>query len=163
VLIVTTNEIPGYTVRAVMGEVFGITVRSRNVGANLVAGFRALAGGELPEMTRLLVQSRNEAMARMIHEARTRGANAIVGMRYDTGEIANQWNEICAYGTAVWVEPVTEDARRQYDAMAASGQLPHQQDYSTRVGEFGPPPHAPGRQQTGPQQTGPQPGAHHPG
>jgi uncharacterized protein YbjQ (UPF0145 family) len=138
VLIVTSNEIPGYTVRAVMGEVFGITVRSRNIGANFLAGFRALGGGELPEMTKLLVQSRNEAMARMIHEARQRGANAIVAMRYDAGEIAGQWNEICAYGTAVWVEPVTDDARRQYEAMAAAGQMPHQHEYSVRVGEFGP-------------------------
>jgi uncharacterized protein YbjQ (UPF0145 family) len=124
VLIVTTNDVPGYRVRTVMGEVFGITVRSRNVGANMVAGLRALAGGELPQMTRLLVQSRNEAMARMIYEARQRGANAVIAMRYDTGEIAGQWNEICAYGTAVWVEPVTEDAQRQYEAMAAGGTQP---------------------------------------
>ena len=135
-LIVTSNDVPGYTVRAVMGEVFGITVRSRNIGANFLAGFRSLGGGELPEMTKLLVQSRNEAMARMIYEARQRGANAILAMRYDTGEIAGQWNEICAYGTAVWVEPATEDARRQYDAMVAAGQMPHQQQYAVRVNEF---------------------------
>jgi uncharacterized protein YbjQ (UPF0145 family) len=138
VLIVTSNDVPGYAVRAVMGEVFGITVRSRNIGANFLAGFRALGGGELPEMTKLLVQSRNEAMARMIYEARQRGANAILAMRYDTGEIAGQWNEICAYGTAVWVEPVTDDAKRQYEAMAAAGQMPHQHQYAVRVGEFGP-------------------------
>jgi uncharacterized protein YbjQ (UPF0145 family) len=138
VLIVTSNDVPGYAVRAVMGEVFGITVRSRNIGANFLAGFRSLGGGELPEMTKLLVQSRNEAMARMIYEARQRGANAILAMRYDTGEIAGQWNEICAYGTAVWVDPVTDDARRQYDAMVAAGQMPHQQQYAVRVAEFGP-------------------------
>jgi uncharacterized protein YbjQ (UPF0145 family) len=139
VLIVTSNDVPGYAVRAVLGEVFGITVRSRNIGANFLATFRSLGGGELPEMTKLLVQSRNEAMARMIYEARQRGANAILAMRYDTGEIAGQWNEICAYGTAVWVEPVSEEARRQYDAMVAAGQMPHQQQYAVRVGEFGQP------------------------
>jgi uncharacterized protein YbjQ (UPF0145 family) len=139
VLIVTSNDVPGYAVRAVMGEVFGITVRSRNIGANFLAGFRSLGGGELPEMTKLLVQSRNEAMARMIYEARQRGANAILAMRYDTGEIAGQWNEICAYGTAVWVDPVTDDAKRQYHAMVSAGQMPHQQQYAVRIGEFGSP------------------------
>jgi uncharacterized protein YbjQ (UPF0145 family) len=140
VLVVTSNDIPGYEVRFVMGEVFGLTVRSRNVGAGFVAGFRALGGGEIPQMTKLLVQSRNEAMGRMIAEAQQRGANAIVAMRFDNGEIAGQWTEICAYGTAVWVVPVSEEARKQYDAMVAAGRMPHQQQYATSVGEYEPRP-----------------------
>jgi uncharacterized protein YbjQ (UPF0145 family) len=141
-IIVTSNDIPGYAITAVYGEVFGITVRSRNVGANFMAGLRSLGGGELPQMTKLLVQSRNEAMARMIAEAALRGANAITAMRYDTGEIAGQWNEICAYGTAVYAEPVTEQAQRQA-AATSSGTLPHQQEYAVRVGEFDPAPPQP--------------------
>ena len=123
----------------VMGEVFGLTVRARNVGAGVKASFRAIGGGEIPEMTALLHQSRNEAMGRMIAEAQQRGANAIVAMRFDNGEIAGQWTEICAYGTAVWVVPVTTEARQQYDAMVGAGRMPHQQGYGTAVPEYGPP------------------------
>jgi uncharacterized protein YbjQ (UPF0145 family) len=140
VLVVTTNDISGYEIRAVYGEVFGVTVRSRNIGAGFTAGFRSIGGGEIPEMTKLLLQSRNEAMGRMIYQAQQRGANAIVAMRFDNGEIAGRWTEICAYGTAVWVSPTTDDARRQYDALVAAGRMPHQQQYATSVSEFGPPP-----------------------
>ncbi|HEV7757578.1 MAG TPA: heavy metal-binding domain-containing protein [Acidimicrobiales bacterium] len=75
-------------------------------------------------------QSRTEALARMVSEAQRRGANAIVAMRFDSGSIGQQWSEICAYGTAVWVTPVSEAAQAQYNAMVASGELPHQQDYA---------------------------------
>ena len=88
--VVTSNDISGYDVRAVYGEVFGVTVRWRNIGAGLTAGFRSIGGGEIPEMTRLLLDSRNEAMGRMIHQAQQRGANAIVAMRFDNGEIAGR-------------------------------------------------------------------------
>lgn len=137
-LVVTTNDITGYEIRAVYGEVFGVTVRSRNIGAGFTAGFRSIGGGEIPEMTQLLLQSRNEAMGRMIYEAQRRGANAITAMRFDNGEIAGRWTEICAYGTAVWVVPLTEDAKRQYDAMVAAGRMPHQRQYATNISEFGP-------------------------
>jgi uncharacterized protein YbjQ (UPF0145 family) len=140
VLVVTANDISGYEVRAVYGEVFGVTVRSRNIGAGFTAGFRSIGGGEIPEMTRLLLDSRNEAMGRMIYQAQQRGANAIIAMRFDNGEIAGRWTEICAYGTAVWVVPVSDDAKRQYDAMVAAGRMPHQQQYATNVSEYGPRP-----------------------
>lgn len=136
-LVATTNDLPGYEIQAVLGEVFGLTVRARNVGAGLVASLRSLGGGEIPGMTKLLRQSRDEAMGRMIAEARQRGANAIVAARFDNGEIAGAWTEICAYGTAVWVVPVTDTAKQQHEAMVAAGQLPHQQQYATRVSEFG--------------------------
>jgi len=139
-LVVTSNDVPGYEIRAVYGEVFGVTVRSRNVGAGFTAGFRSLGGGEIPEMTKLLLQSRNEAMGRMIQQAQQRGANGIIAFRFDNGEIAGRWTEICAYGTAVWVAPVSDDAKRQYDAMVHTGMMPHQAQYSTKVSEYGPPP-----------------------
>ena len=72
-------DLAGYDITATLGEVFGLTVRSRNIGAGCIAGFRSIAGGEIPEFTKLLVQSRNEAMARMVTEAQARGANAVIG------------------------------------------------------------------------------------
>jgi uncharacterized protein YbjQ (UPF0145 family) len=146
-LITTAFDFPGYDILAVQGEIFGITVRARNIGAGCIAGLRSLGGGEIPEFTKLLAQSRNEAMARMVEEARGRGSNAIVAMRFDSGAIG-QWSEICAYGTGVWVSPVSESAKAQYDALVASGQLPHQDTYQLRVSEWtrtatipGTPPH----------------------
>ena len=105
-LIVTTNDVPGYRIEAVLGEVMGMTVRSANIGANIIAGFRALGGGEVDEYTRLVYDSRQQVMQRMWHEATNRGANAIVAMRFDTGEIGQAFTEICCYGTAVVVEPI---------------------------------------------------------
>ena len=137
-LVVTSNDISGYQIRAVFGEVFGVTVRARNVGAGFTAGLRSIGGGEIPEMTQLLLQSRNEAMGRMIYQAQQRGANAVISFRFDNGEIAGRWTEICAYGTAVWVDPVTDDAKQQYEAMVRAGRMPHQQQYATNVSEFGP-------------------------
>jgi uncharacterized protein YbjQ (UPF0145 family) len=134
-LITTAFDFPGYEILSVQGEIFGITVRARNIGAGCVAGLRSLGGGEIPEFTKLLAQSRNEAMARMVEEARGRGSNAIVAMRFDSGAIG-QWSEICAYGTAVWISPVSDYAVAQYDAMVQSGQMPHQDTYSLRVSEW---------------------------
>lgn len=107
-IVVTTNEIPGYRITAVVGEVMGMTVRSANVGANFTAGFRALGGGEVPEYTQLVFESRQQVMARMVDDAVRRGGNAIVGMRFDSESIAQSFSEICAYGTAVVVEPIAE-------------------------------------------------------
>ena len=83
-IVVTTNEIPGHRIDAVFGEVMGLTVRSRDIGAQFTASFRALGGGELPEMTKALYESRQEVMHRMVVEAESKGANAIVAMRFDT-------------------------------------------------------------------------------
>ncbi len=104
-IIVTTNEIPGYRVQAVLGEVMGLTVRSTNIGAGISASFRSLGGGELPEFTKIMHESRQEVMHRMVTEAEQRGANAIIMMRYDSGSLGN-FSEVCAYGTAVVVEPI---------------------------------------------------------
>ena len=100
-LITTANDIPGYTIDEVYGEVFGLTVRSRNVGSQIGAGLKSLLGGELKGMTKALAISRTEVIERMTEEAEVKGANAIVAMRFDTSEIGGTWTEICAYGTAV--------------------------------------------------------------
>jgi len=89
----------------------GLTVRSRNAFSQLGAGFKSLVGGELKGMTANLVNSRTEVMNRMIEEARTRGGNAIVAMRFDTSEMGDVWTEICAYGTAAVAVPTTDGAR----------------------------------------------------
>jgi len=111
VLIVTTNDLPGWEIQRVCGEVFGLTVRSRNAFAQFGAGLKSMFGGELAGMTKNLAESRNEAMGRLIAEAGNRGGNAIVAMRFDTTEIGDVWTEICAYGTAVQAVPVTDGAK----------------------------------------------------
>jgi uncharacterized protein YbjQ (UPF0145 family) len=100
-LISTMNDIPGYTIEEVFGEVFGLTVRSRNLGSQIGAGLKSILGGELGGMTKMLAQGREEAIARLTSEAEARGANAILAMRFDTSELGSTWTEICAYGTAV--------------------------------------------------------------
>jgi uncharacterized protein YbjQ (UPF0145 family) len=101
VLISTMNDVPGYEIEEVFGEVFGLTVRSRNAVAQFGAGLKALVGGELVGMTKVLVSSREEVTERLTQDARRRGANAVVAFRFDTSEIGGTWTEICAYGTAV--------------------------------------------------------------
>lgn len=104
-IIVTTNDIPGFRVTQTLGEVMGLTVRSTNIGAGITAGFRALGGGEIPEYSRIMYESRMEVMNRMATEAQNRGANAILAMRFDASAIG-QFAEMCAYGTAVVIEPL---------------------------------------------------------
>ena len=100
-IVTTMNDIPGYEVDEVFGEVMGLTVRSRNIGSQLGAGLKSILGGELKGMTKALVESRQQVMERMVQEAEEKGANAIIAMRFDTSEMGGQWTEICAYGTAV--------------------------------------------------------------
>ena len=102
-LITTMNDVPGMRIERVIGEVFGLTVRSRNLGSQLGASFKALVGGELRGMTELLAQGRNQAIERLTAETARVGGNAIVAMRFDTSELGTTWTEICAYGTAVIV------------------------------------------------------------
>jgi len=122
-LVVTMIDVPGYRVTAVLGEVMGVTVRSRNVFSQMGAGFKSIAGGELKGMTENLYQSRMEATNRMVEEARQRGANAVIALRYDGGSIGNTWSELCAYGTAAIIEPITEgpEATGQSMQHAAGG------------------------------------------
>jgi uncharacterized protein YbjQ (UPF0145 family) len=102
-LIATTNEIPGYEIEEVFGEVLGLTVRSRNMFSQFGAGLKSMVGGELRGMTKALHDSRQQVIDRMVTEAESKGANAIVAMRFDAPDLGQARTEICAYGTAVRV------------------------------------------------------------
>jgi len=100
-LITTGNDLSGYEITEVIGEVFGLTVRARHLGSQIGAGFKSLVGGELRGMTTMLAEGRQQAIARLVDEATGRGGDAIIAMRFDTSELGSTWTEICAYGTAV--------------------------------------------------------------
>jgi uncharacterized protein YbjQ (UPF0145 family) len=95
------NDLPGYEIEEVLGEVFGLTVRSRNIGSQFGAGLKSLVGGELKGMTKMLAEGREHATERLVEEAEAKGADAILAFRFDTSELGSTWTEICAYGTAV--------------------------------------------------------------
>ncbi|HYL07100.1 MAG TPA: heavy metal-binding domain-containing protein [Candidatus Udaeobacter sp.] len=104
-LIVTTTERPaGYEVKQALGQVFGVVVRSRGLGGNIMAGLRSLGGGEIVEYTRLVEDTRRHAIDRMVENARSMGANAVIMMRFDSSEIGQTMSEVVAYGTAAIVE-----------------------------------------------------------
>jgi len=103
-LVVTTENIPGSRVVDVKGQVFGVVVRSRGLAGNLAAGLRSIIGGEIPEYTQLLEETRRHALDRMVKNAKLMGANAVVMMRFDSSEMGQSMSEIVAYGTAVIVE-----------------------------------------------------------
>jgi uncharacterized protein YbjQ (UPF0145 family) len=100
-LITTANDLPGYEIQEVLGEVFGLTVRSRNIGSQVGASLKSLVGGELKGMTKMLAEGREHAIERLVEEAEQKGADAIVAFRFDTSELGTTWTEICAYGTGV--------------------------------------------------------------
>jgi uncharacterized protein YbjQ (UPF0145 family) len=106
VLVVTTNDIPGYKVIETYGEVFGLIVRSRNLFNNIGAGFRTVFGGEVKGYTTLLSDSREQALHRLRAAATEKGANAVLAMRFDSGDIGGVMNEVAAYGTAVKIKKI---------------------------------------------------------
>ncbi|MFD2422457.1 YbjQ family protein [Amycolatopsis pigmentata] len=138
ILLSTMNDLPGYKVVRVFGEVFGLTVRSRNMFSNMGAGFKALAGGELKGLSKLLSDSRYEALGRLAQEAMQHGANAVLALRFDCNEIANTASEIAAYGTAVYVVPEGAEAQQQQQQQAP-GQ--YQQQQQQQQGQYPPPPY----------------------
>jgi uncharacterized protein YbjQ (UPF0145 family) len=100
-IITTTENVHGYQIREVKGQVFGVVVRSRGIGGNIMAGLRSLKGGEIKEYTQLLETTRNDAIDRMVQNAQALGANAVIMMRFDSSEIGETMSEIVSYGTAV--------------------------------------------------------------
>jgi uncharacterized protein YbjQ (UPF0145 family) len=104
-LIVTTEKVAGYRVSRTIGQVFGVVVRSRGLGGNIMASLRSIVGGEIHEYTQLLEEARRHAVDRLAANAAAMGANAIVMMRFDSAEIGQTMSEIVAYGTAVVLEP----------------------------------------------------------
>lgn len=103
--VVTTEAIQGYDIVEVKGQVFGLVVRSRGLGGNIMAGLRSIVGGEIVEYTSMLEDARRHAIDRMVQNASLMGANAIVRMQFDSSELGNVMSEIVAYGTAVVVKP----------------------------------------------------------
>lgn len=103
-LVVTTENIVGYKVKEVKGEVFGLIVRSRGLGGNIIAGLRSLVGGEIHEYTEMLEDARKQAIDRLVKNAAAMGANAVVMMRFDSSEIGQNMSEVLAFGTAVVIE-----------------------------------------------------------
>jgi uncharacterized protein YbjQ (UPF0145 family) len=104
-IVVTTENVPGFRVREVKGQCFGLVVRSRGLAGNISAALRSLVGGEITEYTSLLEEARRHAVDRLVENARVMGANAIVMMRFDSSEIGQTMSEIVAYGTAVDLVP----------------------------------------------------------
>ncbi|GAB2959369.1 YbjQ family protein [Amycolatopsis acidiphila] len=130
IMLSTMNDLPGYKVVRVFGEVFGLTVRSRNMFSTMGAGFKAMAGGELKGLSKLLSDSRYEALGRLAQEAMGHGANAVLALRFDCNEIAQTASEIAAYGTAVYVVPEgAEHAQPQQVAAPQYQQQAPQQQY----------------------------------
>jgi uncharacterized protein YbjQ (UPF0145 family) len=119
VIVVTTENCPGFRVTQVLGPAFGLTVRSRGLGGNIAAGLRSITGGEVSSYVKLLEDARRQALDRLVQTATAMGANAVVMMRYDSSEIGQTMSEIVAYGTAVVVEPVNPAMYPQQPVAAA--------------------------------------------
>ena len=100
-IVVTTESVAGHRVTEALGQVFGVVVRSRGIGGNMMAGLRSIVGGEIKEYTALVEDTRRHAIDRLVTNAQLMGADAVVMMRFDSGEIGQTMNEVVAYGTAV--------------------------------------------------------------
>jgi uncharacterized protein YbjQ (UPF0145 family) len=109
-LVATTENVAGYRVRQTLGQCFGVVVRSRGLGGNIMAGLRSIVGGEIHEYTQLLEEARRHAVDRLVTNATVMGANGVLMMRFDSAEIGQTMSEIVAYGTAVILEPVSPNA-----------------------------------------------------
>ena len=104
-IVTTTENVAGHRTIESFGQVFGVVVRSRSIGGNLAAGLRSVFGGEIKEYTALVEETRRHAIDRLVQNATAMGANAVVVMRFDSGEIGQTMSEVVAYGTAVRIEP----------------------------------------------------------
>ena len=104
-IVATTEAVAGRRTRETLGQVFGVVVRSRGLGGNIAAGLRSIVGGEIPEYTALVEETRRHAIDRLVQNATAMGADAVVMMRFDSGSIGETMNEVVAYGTAVRLDP----------------------------------------------------------
>jgi len=111
IIIVSTPYVPGHKITRQIGFTWGLIVRSRGLGGNIVAGLRTILGGEIHEYTQLLNESRLHALERMKDHARDMGANAVIGVAFDSSEIGQSMTEVLAYGTAVFVEQDMEESK----------------------------------------------------
>lgn len=104
-IVVTTSDVPGRPARETLGLVRGSSIRTRHIGRDITAFLRNLVGGEVPEYTKMLAEAREQAVDRMLEEARALGADAVVGVRFETAEVMSGAAEMLCYGTAVLLEP----------------------------------------------------------
>ena len=104
-IVVTTENVAGYRTAQMLGQCFGVVVRSRGLGGNVMASLRSIVGGEIHEYTQMLEEARRHALDRLVANANAMGANAVLMMRFDSAEIGNTMSEIVAYGTAAVIEP----------------------------------------------------------
>ncbi|HYL33050.1 MAG: heavy metal-binding domain-containing protein [Stellaceae bacterium] len=105
-LVATTETVAAHRTVETKGQCFGVVVRSRGLGGNIMAGLRSIVGGEISEYTQMIEEARRHAIDRMVQNATAMGANAVVMMRFDSSEIGKTMSEIVAYGTAVVIEPI---------------------------------------------------------
>ncbi len=105
-IVATTEGLVGHRITQTLGQVFGVVVRSRGLSGNFMAGLRSLGGGEIKEYTALIEDTRRHAVDRLVANASAMGADAVVMMRFDSGEIGQTMSEVVAYGTAVRIEPL---------------------------------------------------------
>ncbi|HWE07264.1 MAG TPA: heavy metal-binding domain-containing protein [Rhizomicrobium sp.] len=105
-IVATAEGVAGYRAKQTLGQCFGVVVRSRGLGGNIMAGLRSIVGGEIHEYTQLLEEARRHAVDRLVRNATVMGANGVIMMRFDSAEIGQTMSEIVAYGTAVILEPV---------------------------------------------------------
>ncbi|WP_338466928.1 YbjQ family protein [Novosphingobium sp. ZN18A2] len=110
-IVTTTENLPDHQVAEVLGQCFGVVVRSRGLGGNIVAGLRSIIGGEIKEYTSLVEDTRRHAIDRMVSNARLMGADAVMMMRFDSGSLGQTMNEVVAYGTAVRLARSAEAGR----------------------------------------------------
>jgi uncharacterized protein YbjQ (UPF0145 family) len=112
-MLLTSNYAPGYKVDKLLGLVYGITVRSRGLGGNIIAGLRTIGGGEIHEYTEMAHQARQQALDRMADLTRSMGGNAVLSVMFDSTEIGNTMDEIIAFGTAVVLSPLGAEEQRE--------------------------------------------------
>ena len=103
-MMVSCDEVPGKRIIKTLGLVRGNTIRARNIGRDIMAGLRGIVGGEITDYTKMIAEAREQALDRMVAEAETLGANAIVAIRFGTAEMMTSAAEILVYGTAVVIE-----------------------------------------------------------
>ena len=103
-IIVTTDQIAGKKIAKTIGMVKGNTIRARHIGRDIMAGLRGMVGGEITEYTKMMAESREQAIQRMVEDAEKQGANAVISMRFSTSMVMQNASEILAYGTAVVLE-----------------------------------------------------------
>lgn len=105
-IVTTTQDLPGYRIAEVQGMVRGNTIRARHLGRDIMAILRNVAGGEITEYTKMMAEAREQAIDRMLEEADSLGANAVICVRFQTSMVQSGAAEMLCYGTAVTVEPV---------------------------------------------------------